>query len=215
MDLNAVQRFFRECHDSLMRIVRASRGELELGDVQNTAYELALEIQARQGAPFDFDAEAHRAQLLKWTAARLVKFADKHLRRAVSLDEDPEEERPTQASINARRVRAHESSDPAVAMRRAESEREAEEAVRAHYSELVAYLLLFRKHDTRKALALFLRITSWTLTYRLHRAEERSGHASLFDGIEHIDPDFPPTIARGKAASFQGGVTGEQQEWAF
>lgn len=215
MNLDAMKRFFRECRRDLIRIAHATRGELEEGDVQNTAYEIAVEIQEKRGAPFDFDAIADRDQLLKWTHARLVKFADKHLRLAVSLDEDPEEERPTQATIIARGVKAHDTSDPALLMEREEDERETELALRARYSELVAYLFLFRRFDTRSRLAEFLRITRWTLRYRVHRAERRSTLASLFDGVEQIDPEFPPTIARERHAPVGAWLVGEQREWAF
>lgn len=215
MNSYAIQRFFRECRNDLMRIVHATRGELEEGDVQNTAYEIAAEIQVRRGKTFDFDADADRNELLKWTYARLVKFADKSLRFAVSLDENPEDERPTQATIIARGIKAHESSDPAVLLERDEAEREAEQALLARYSELVAYVLLFRRFDTRTRLATFLRITSWTLRYRVHRAERRSAHASLFDGVEQIEPDFLPTIARGRNASAGSRLAGEQREWVF
>ena len=198
-----------------MQIVRATGGELEEGDVQNTAYEIALEIEARRGGAFDFDSEADRSQLLKWTYARLVKFADKHLRRAVSLDEESDEERPTRAVLIARGLRAHESSDPVVLLEREETEREAEEVVFSHYSELVAYLLLFRRYDTRKQLAAFLRITAWTLRYRVHRAERRSAHASLFDGLERIDADFHPSIAQARSSNVPVHVTADQWAWAF
>lgn len=215
MNLDAMRRFFRECKSDLIRIVRATGGELEEGDVQNTAYEIAVEIQSQRGKAFDFDAEADRTQLLKWTYARLVKFSDKHLRFAVSLDEGPDEERPTQAAIIARGIKAHESSDPAVLLERAEIEREAEEELLAHYSELVAYLLLFRRFDTRKRLAAVLQITPWTLRYRVRRAEYRSGFASLFDGVARIDADFHPTIAKHKPAAAAVHLASGQWEWAF
>lgn len=210
-----MSRFFRECKGDLMRIVRATGGELEEGDVQNTAYEIAVEIQSQRGKAFDFDAEADRAQLLKWLYARLVKFADKNLRFAISLDEDPEEERPTQAMVVARTIKAHESSDPAILLERIEAEQEAEEQLLFHYSEMVAYLLLFRRFDTRKRLSAFLRITGGTLRYRLRRAERRSGYASLFDGMERIDPDFHPAITQRKIALSTVHLVATQAEWAF
>lgn len=215
MNLDAMRRFFGDCKSDLMRIVRATRGELEEGDVQNTAYEIAVEIQSQRGKAFDFDAEADRSQLLKWTYARLVKFADKHLRFAISLDEEPDEERPTQAAIIARGIKAHESSDPAVLLERAQLEWEAEEALLERYSELVAYLLLFRRFDTRKRLAAVLQITGWALRYRVRRAEHRSKFASLFDGVERIDVDFLPTIARRGTAPAAVHLSGEQWEWIF
>lgn len=215
MDQDAVSRFFQECNSDLMRIVYASRGELEKGDVQNTAYEIAVEIQALRGKSFDFDAEADRTQLLKWIYARLIKFADKNLRFAVSLDEDPYEDRPTHAAVVARGIQAHDSSDPAILLERAELEQEAEEQVHARYSELVAYLFLFRRFDTRKRLAEFLRITAKTLRYRVRRAERRAGYASLFDGVEQIDPDFLPAISRHKGKLATVHLDGTQAVWAF
>lgn len=215
MNLDAMNRFFRERRGDLMQIVRASSGELEEGDVQNTAYEIAVEIQSQRGYVFDFDCEADRTQLLRWAYARLVKFADKHLRFAISLDEQPDDERPTQASVIARGIKAHESSDPAVLLERAEQEREAEEDLATRYSELVAYLLLFRRFDTRKRLAAALQVTTWTLRYRLRRAERRSVHASLFDGIARIDADFHPTITRRMTAPAAVHLAGEQGVWSF
>jgi hypothetical protein len=91
MNVSAMQRFFRECKGDLMRIVRATSGELEEGDAQNTAYEIAVEIQSKRGRQFDFDDDADRNQLLNWMHARLVKFADKHLRL------EPDDERSNQA----------------------------------------------------------------------------------------------------------------------
>jgi len=215
MNVEAMQRFFLECKRDLSRIAYATRGELELGDIENTAYEIAVEIQEQRGKSFDFDSEMDRTQLLKYLHARLVKFADKSLRFAVSLDEDPDEERPTQATLVARSIKAHESSDPVVLLARAESEREAEEALLARYSELVAYLFLFRRYDTRKRLAQFLHIDKSTLYYRVCRAHSRAEHASLFDGVERIDPDFAPVISRGKSAPAAGASIGDQYAWAF
>jgi hypothetical protein len=216
MNLDAMQRFFRECRSDLMRIVRATRGELQEGDAQNTAYEIAAEIQLKRGRQFDFNDDADRSQLLKWMHARLVKFADKHLRFAVSLDEDPDEDRPTQATLIARGIKAHDCSDPAVLLEREQAEREAEEALLAHYSELVGYVLLFRRFDTRKGLAAFLRITAGTLRYRVRRAERRFAYASLFDGVERVDPEFQPTIRRGRRCADEvPPLSGEQREWAF
>jgi len=215
MNQDAIARFFRQRKSDLMRIAGATQGELEEGDVQNTAYEIAVEIQARRGKAFDFDSEADRTELIKWTYARLVKFADKHLRFAVSLDEDPKEDRPTRATIIARGVKAQESSDPTLLMERAELEQEVEEQLHSRYSELVAYVLLFRRFDTRKRLSAFLRIDRGTLRYRLHRAERRWGFASLFDGVARIDPDFHPTIAQQKNVHAVTDLAGEQREWAF
>jgi hypothetical protein len=215
MDLDAMQRFFRECRGDLMRIVRATRGELEEGDVQGTAYEIAVEIQAGRGKAFDFDADTDRNQLLKWMYARLVKFADKQSRYAVSLDQDQDEDRPTQATLIARGIRAHESSDPAVLLEREQDERAVEQEVLARYSELVAYLFLFRRFDTRKRLAAFLRIHGSTLGCRVRRAHRRSAHPSLFDGIEQIDPDFQPTPTRSRCAPVPCRLSGEQWQLAI
>lgn len=214
MNIEAMQRFFAASKKRFMQIVYKTAGELELGDVQNTAYELAMEIRDKRGA-FDFDADDDRDYLMARLWNQLVTYADTKLRYAASLDEEPDEDRPTQATVIARSLSAPETADPAVLLERAEEEEESEERLLAHYSELVAYLMLFRRFDTRKGLAAFLRIATCTLRYRVHRAVRRAEHAALFDGVESIDPDFHPMLARGYGRPAAQRLTGEQWEWSF
>ena len=66
--------------------------------------------------------------------------------------------------------------------------------VRASYSQAAAYVLLLMRVEWQlRELAALLWISVETLRKRmLHCAELAGVQASLFDGVDHIDPGFRP-----------------------
>lgn len=66
----------------LRRIAYATQGELEVGDLINDAWIIAMEIGEGMEEAFDFSNIEHQEHLLAKMYVRLVKYADKTVRYA-------------------------------------------------------------------------------------------------------------------------------------
>lgn len=113
--MHQFEAFVEARRGDLRRIAYATKGEMELGDIINDAWLIAMEIGEGMDEPFDFSCLEHQNKLLAWLGARHGKYADKTVRYAVKLDrgwDQPEEEK-TGAALS-RVLSGPESDDPLV-----------------------------------------------------------------------------------------------------
>ena len=186
--------FLRHRRNDLRRIARQSLGRLELCEVESEAWVLAQHISNRSNRPIGLHDAADQELLLGSLYARLVKWPGVSVRHALRLDHGPsgeEDNHPTLAGM----LRALHDSDPEFRQLLREERMEFMQVVRASYSQAAAYvLLLIRVEWELRDLASLLWIGVATLRARIARCAELSGvQPTLFDGIDHIDPDFTPT----------------------
>lgn len=212
------QQFFRDRADDLKRIARATRGDTELGDVQNEAWLVTVDIERKRGYPVDFAVRADQETVIGTLYNRLVKFAEKHLRHAVRLDTDWDKDESTSfGAVLARLLTAPFSSRPDARLRQSQDAAEAPDTVQRSYSEASAYVLLLMRFDwDRPELADHLRIALGTLNSRLRFAGAKAAmQRSVFDGVEKIPVDFAPTIGPPRGPNERRHLAGEQWEWRF
>ena len=173
-------------------------------EVESEAWLVAQALSDRWDHALDFrdaddqDALLGRlyAQLVKWTGVSVRS----HGRRDRSLDD--EDRGPVLSNL----LKAAHDTDPQIRQILREERREFLEVVRASYSQAAAYvLLLIRVEWELRDLADLLWIGVETLRKRIERCAELAGvQPALFDGIDHIDPDFTPT--RRMRANRSAGV---------
>lgn len=178
----------------LRRISRQTRGDYAFEEVQSEAWMVAIEIGQRRGWVFDFADEDDQHILLAWLHNRLVKYADKTVRYATRLDRGRDEESERAGNTLARLLTAPLESDPET-RRLLMEEREALIGhVQQSYSQAAAYFLLLIRVDGDLAdLAAMLWIGVATLRRRLKGLALLARiQATLFDGIERIDPALEP-----------------------
>ncbi len=215
---SSISRFFRDRAAVLRRIVWASRGEVQAGDVESEAWLIATDIGAKRGRTLDLQTHEDQETLLGALYNRLVKFTEKHLRYAVKLDTDWDKEDSTSygAALSAL-LEAPAMSDPAIRALHEEQGHALVEAVRHSYSEASAYvLLLIRFEWDAPELASHLRVGLATFRHRLKRSGTKAKEEpSLFDGVEAVDRDFPETIERPVVGTQRSHLTGDQWGWAF
>lgn len=179
----------------LRRIAGRSNGEVTVEDLQSEAWIVAHELGETGAAPTDPTDKGLHHQILARLYNRFVKFADKHLRFAVRLDEQREDEDgDRRENPVAARLAGPESDEPSQAIETRQSERNEEQLLRASFSEAVAYVRMFSNmRNERAAVCEHLAIAACTLRRRVRRAERVVTHqSSLFDGITAIAEDFIP-----------------------
>lgn len=123
----------------LRRIANATQGEMELDDLIQEAWVVAIEIGERMEEPFDFSNVEHQEHLLAKMYVRFVRYADKTVRFAVKLDrgwDDPEEESAGMAMANA--LASPETDNPLTRAVLEDQATEFMEVVRASYSQAAA-----------------------------------------------------------------------------
>lgn len=194
LDQHAFANFLRSRCNDLRRIGRLSPNRLELGEMESEVWILAHHISSQRDRPLDFRDAADQEALLGSLYARLVKWPGASVRHALRLDLGPcddDDRQPTLAGL----LRAADDSDPAFRQVLREERLALMEAVHGSYSQAAAYaLLLVRVEWELRDLASLLWISVETLRKRIARCVELFGvQPTLFDGIEHIDPDFEPT----------------------
>ncbi len=202
----------------LRRIVWATRGEVQAGDVESEAWLIATDIGAKRGRPMDLQAPEDQETLLGALYNRLVKFTERHLRYAVKLDTDWDKEDSTShGAVLSELLAAPAMSDPAIRALQEEQGHALVDAVRHSYSEASAYvLLLIRFEWDAPELAVHLHVGLATFRHRLKRSGAKAKEEpSLFDGVESVDRDFPETIGRPVVATQRAHLTGNQWGWAF
>ncbi|SDN51265.1 hypothetical protein [Polaromonas sp. JS666] len=215
---DAITKFFKDRAEDLRRIVRGSKGDVELGDVESEAYLAAEDIGNKRGYPFDFTDQVDQQTLLGRLYNRLVKFADKNIRFAVKLDTDWDREESTSFGATlARLLTAPASYDPVVSLEATQDGDEVQAAVQRSYSEAAAYVLLLMRFNWEpKDLAIHLRVALASLRLRLRIAGFKvKFQPSLFDGVDKIPQDFPANVRPDRVTRQPVHLEGEQVAWTF
>jgi len=175
---------------------------MEADELLSAAFFLAMEIAEKTRHSLNLNLASDQEILLRWLNARFVRFADKTMRHSVKLDEgwDDDGEDWSGGARLAHALTAPAAYDPLNHQVMVEDDQQQLSAVEASYTEASAYtiLLIDRSWDFKRlADDLHLGRTK-TLRARVARAADKALlQASLFDGIERIDPQFMPTRSRG------------------
>lgn len=209
--------FFRERAEDLKRIARQTRGDVELGDVQNEAWIAASELGKKRGYAVDFSDYQDQEALLSRLYGRFVRFAEKHFRYGVKLDTDWDREESTAfAAVLARILTAPASSNPEARLQQLQEGTQVSAAVAQSYSQAAAYVLLLMRFDWEAVdVARHLKIATTTLRLRLRRAGVLAKQQpSLFDRICSVDPSFRATIGKPPRPE-RVHLRGEQWAWSF
>lgn len=200
----------------LRSIAGATKGEMELGDIINDAWLIAIEIGEGMDEPFDFSYIEHQNKLLAWLGARHGKYADKTVRYAVKLDrgwDQPEEE--TAGAALSRVLSSPESDDPLVRSLIDDQTVELMAMVRASYSQAAAYVILLARVEWDLGdLAELVWVGRDTIRRRLGRAAGWVAvQPSCFDGLEAIPEDFTPWRRRWLAGFRYETPEGQGMFW--
>ena len=179
----------------LRRIASATQGEMEVDDLIQEAWVVAIEIGERMDESFDFANVEHQEDLLARLFVRFVRYADKTVRWAVKLDrgwDDPEEE--TAGLAMARALASPETDNPLTRAVLEDQATEFMEGVRASYSQAAAYVILLGRVEWDLGdLADLLWVGRDTVRRRLGRVSGLVAvQPSCFDGVETIPEDFEP-----------------------
>lgn len=193
LDQRAFADFLHRRRDDLRRIVRQSLDHLELCEVESEAWLVAQTLSDRWNRALDFRDAVDQDALLGRLYAQLVKWTGVSVRDVGKRDRslDDEDHSPVLANL----LRASHDTDPQVRQILREERREFLDVVRASYSQAAAYvLLLIRVEWELRDLADLLWIGVETLRKRIAYCADLAGvQPTLFDGIDHIAPDFVPT----------------------
>ena len=203
--------------NDLRRIANATQGEMELDDLIQEAWVVAIEIGERMDEPFDFANVEHQEHLLARLFVRFVRYADKTVRWAVKLDrgwDDPEEESAGMALANA--LASPETDNPLTRAVLVDQATEFMETVRASYSQAAAYaILLGRVEWDLGDLADLLWVGRDTVRRRLGRVSGLVAvQPSCFDGVETIPEDFEPWRRRWTAGWRPVTAEGQYLLWS-
>lgn len=200
----------------LRRIAYATQGEMEVGDLINDAWLLAMEIGKGMEEPFDFSNLEHQEHLLAKMYVRFVKYADKTVRFAMKLDrgwDEPEQE--TAGAALARALAGPDTDDPLVRGLKEDTASELMAAVRASYSQAAAYVILLARVEWDLGdLAKLVWVGRDTIRRRLGRAANWVAiQPSCFDGVECIPEDFTPWRRRWLAGFRYETPEGQGMFW--
>ncbi|WP_156226377.1 hypothetical protein [Herbaspirillum chlorophenolicum] len=182
------------------RIVRQAKGEVELEDLQNSAWIIAAEISEKQQKQINFEDADDQDRLLTTLYGRSVKGRDRATRYAVRLDQTKEgadEDLPPLIEM----LPGPANADPFQSLLEQEELKmdliALDEALAATFSQAVAYAISLEKFQDIESLGSFLALTKATLTQRISRATYSVRiQSSLFDGIERISRSFMPKAGR-------------------
>jgi len=200
----------------LRRIAYATQGELEVDDLIQEAWVVAVEIGEGMDEPFDFSNVEHQEHLLAKLYVRFVKYADKTVRFAVKLDrgwDAPEEESAGAMLANA--IASPETDNPLTRAVLEDQATEFMETVRRSYSQAAAYVILLGRVEWDLGhLADLLWVGRDTVRRRLGRVSGLVAvQPSCFDGVETIPEDFEPWRRRWLAGLRYVTPDGQQLIW--
>jgi len=200
----------------LRRIANATQGEMEIEDLIQEAWVVAIEIGERMDEPFDFSNVEHQEHLLAKMYVRFVKYADKTVRFAMKLDrgwDDPEEESAGMALANA--LASPETDNPLTRAVLEDQATEFMEVVRASYSQAAAYVILLGRVEWALGdLAELLWVGRGTVRRRLGRVSGLVAvQPSCFDGVETIPEDFEPWKRRWLSGARLSTPEGQYLLW--
>lgn len=210
--LKVFQSFIARMKANFARIARSTKNEVEEGDLHNDAYVLALEIGERRGRPIDFSDPEDADLVMRAVNLQNVRRGDWKMRRAVRIDQEPEEE---EGGRMVDRLPARASSDPLVAILAKESIQDLGAVVAKSYSQISAYIVTFDYFDSdAKRICSHLAISDETLWKRVADAASfRRRQQSMFDEKERIPANFIPL--RGQKYAAKISDTREAGQWAW
>jgi hypothetical protein len=207
--------FLDKMKAAFRRIAGATRHEMTVGDLHGDAWLVAHEIGERRGREIDFANPEDQELVLGAVHVRNVKRGDWKMRRAVRIDQEPENE---DAVIKwSERLPARASSDPLVSLLARESSLKTEELLAASYSQAAAYVMVFvRFKNDRSAVCAYLVLSDGTLARRVTSAAASVRvQPSLFDYVERIHDEFMPQPGRQYALRAEQEPESTQRAWNF
>lgn len=193
--MSSLEQFFKECLSSLKRIVRAARGDVTLEDVQNEAWALSAELEAR-GQPLDLREAKDRDSLIGKLYGRMVSPLRTRVGFAVRLDKNWDDESGDGMRL-VDVISAPEMADPLRQLEERQALTPVEVACRESYSQATAYAVCLYRWPDEFSLAKYLCITRDTLRDRVGRCRMVvSLQPTLFDRVERFPEDFCPAPGR-------------------
>lgn len=177
------------------RIVRQARGQVELEDLQSSAWIVATEMGEKRKSEIDLSNKQDQEEILATLYSQSVR-GGKSIRYAASLDQAIDCGEDTLPSL-AETLPGPENSDPLKALLHIEQCRHTEAAndlvLATTFSQAAAYAISLDKFADLDSLSIYLAISSMTLTQRISRATfSLRVQDSMFDGIERIPQSFMP-----------------------
>ncbi len=210
------QAFLKAMATSFRRISRATKNELTVDDLHSNAWIMAQEIGEKRGRDIDFSDPEDAELVMGALYISNVKRGDWHLRSAIRIDQqDEDEDGPTTKWADL--LPAPASSDPLVSLALRESSIDDETLLVRSYSQATAYVRVFVhfKND-RSEVCAYLVIHETTLRARVTSAAETvNRQSSLFDGIHRIEESFMPPRGRQICKALGQQISGAQWGWAF
>ena len=208
--------FLNRMKASFGRIVKATKEEMSLEDLQSDAWIAAHEIGEKRGREIDFADPDDQKLLLGALHIRNVRRPEKNIRYAARIDQSREgEEGEVNSWVN--RLRADDASEPLTFLERRESARDESKMLMESYSQAAAYVALFvRFENNRENVCAYLVISGDTLSRRVDFAAATvRRQRSLFDRIERIPADFMPPRGYAYPARIEASREAGQCSWAF
>jgi hypothetical protein len=211
--LKSFQSFLARMKASFTRISRSTRNEMAVEDLHNDAFVLALEIGDRRGRPIDFSDPADAELVMGALYVENVRRGDWKMRRAVRIDQEPEEEGSTWAD----RLPARASSDPLIFLLAREAAIDVEALVTDSYSQASAYVItLWNFNQNRQKICAYLALSEAGFFRRLSSAADTIRvQSSMFDRLERIPADFFPLAGRQYAPQVEDKRDAKQWAWTF
>ena len=207
--------FLEKMKNSFRSIVRATRHEVTVGDLQSDAWVVAHEISERRGHPVDFSDPADQDLVIRGVNRNNVRRGDWHMRKSVRIDEEREGE---DGAIKwSERLAATSTADPLKFLLKREAAHENDAKLDASYSQAAAYVRVFARFKyNRQEVCSHLTISDSTLVCRVAIAEAVVAvQPSLFDGKHRIGPKFLPPPGRVYAARPVHHLGSVRWAWSF
>ena len=210
------QTFLKAMANRFRRIARATKNELSVDDLHNDAWILAQEIGEKRGHDIDFSNPEDADLIIAALHVRNVKRGDWHMRGAVRIDQqDDDDDTPSAKWVDL--LPAPASSDPLASLVLKESSVNEETLLAQSYSQASAYVRVFVhfKNDRREVCA-YLVIHETTLRSRVTSAAETvKRQPSIFDGVHRIEESFMPPPGRQICKALGQQLSGTQWGWTF
>lgn len=213
--LKRFQSFVAKMKARFRGISRATRYEVPAEDLENDAFVLALDIGERRGRPIDFADPDDQELVMRALYVEKAKRGDWRMRRAVRIDEKPDDDDERVAFIE--RLPATAGSDPLVSLLLRESEADESNRLAASYSQAAAYAITLSNFNyDRQKVCMHLVISSEMLCRRFAAASDSVRvQESIFDRIERIPADFVPLKGKAYVAPIADKREPGQRVWAF
>lgn len=145
------RRFVTLRRKKLQQIAYRTRGECQLGDVENEAWQLAAEWGDLTGRPIDLNEPAQQDRLIAFLYQRLVRYTEVKLRGAIRLDHAPDGTNwPDGIHPVLAKMSANEGQDPlTILMQREDDTQAARSEPDCHHSIASAFMHLLRHFDNQ------------------------------------------------------------------